>query len=49
MMCFRKILVAKKFMDRTGGGGVGVSRFSLENFLSHSSEKSFSVSSISGI
>ena len=48
MMCFRKILVAKKFMDRTGGG-VGVSRFSLENFLSHSSEKSFSVSSISGI
>ena len=38
MMCFRKILVAKKFMDRTGGG-VGLLRFSLENFLYHSSEK----------
>ena len=34
MMCFRKILLAKKFMDKTGGG-----RFSLKNVLPHSSEK----------
>ena len=42
--------VAKKFI---GGGKEGVSRFSVENFLSHSAEKfcrgTFSVSLISGI
>ena len=37
MICFSKIPVAKKFKDKTGG--VGVSRFSSENFLSHSSER----------
>ena len=51
MPCFRKFPVAKKFMDKKGGG---VSRFSVENFLSHSAEnfrrgESFSVSLISGI
>ena len=35
MQCFRKILVAKKLMDKKGG----VSRFSFENFWSHSAEK----------
>ena len=35
MLCFRKFLVAKKFMDKREGG---VSRFSVENFLSHSAE-----------
>ena len=37
MLCFRKLLVAKKFMDKKEGGGV--SKFSLENFLSESAEK----------
>ena len=36
MLCFRKFLVAKKFMDKREGE---VSRFSFENFLSHSAEK----------
>ena len=36
MLSFRKITVAKKFMDRTGGE---VSRFSFENFLSNSAGK----------
>ena len=36
MLCFRKILVAKKFMDKRERE---VSRFSVENFLSHSAEK----------
>ena len=36
VLCFRKFPVAKKFMDKRG---VGVSRFSVEKFLSHSSEK----------
>ena len=36
MLCFRKFPIAKKFMDKRGGGGV--SRFSVENFLSHSAE-----------
>ena len=36
MMCFRKFLVAKKFMDKREGG---VSRFFFENVLSHSAEK----------
>ena len=35
MLCFRKSLVAKKFMDKRA---VGVSSFSVENFLSQSSE-----------
>ena len=35
MLCFRKLLVAKKFMDKKGGG---VSKFSVENFLSESAE-----------
>ena len=52
MLCVRKVLVAKKFMDKRGGGG-GVTRFSIENFLSHSSEKirrgPFVLSLISGI
>ena len=53
VQCFRKFSVAKKFMDKRGGGGV-VSRLSIENFLSHSAEnfrrgESFSVSLISGI
>ena len=52
VLCFRKLPVAKKFMDKRGGGGV--SRFSVENFFSHSAEnfrmgESFSVSLISGI
>ena len=36
MPCFRKSLLAKKFVDKRA---VGVSRFSVENFLSHISEK----------
>ena len=53
-MLFQKFPVAKKFMDKRGGGGEGVSRCSVENFLSHSAEnfrrgESFSVSLISGI
>ena len=36
VLCFRKNPVAKKFMDKRSGG---VSRFSVENFLSHSVEK----------
>ena len=35
MLCFRKSPVALKFMDKIGG----VSRFSVENFLSQSAEK----------
>ena len=35
MLCFRKHLVAKKFMDKKGG----VSKFSVEIFLSESAEK----------
>ena len=36
VLCFRKFPVAKKFMDKRGGG---VSRFPVENFWSHSAEK----------
>ena len=36
MMCFRKILVAKKFMDKREGE---VSKFSVEIFLSQSAKK----------
>ena len=36
MLCVRKFLVAKKFMDKMEGE---VSRFSFEIFLSHSVEK----------
>ena len=38
MLSFRKFLVAKKLMDKREGE---VSRFSFENFLSHSAEKKF--------
>ena len=34
MLCFRKFLAAKKFMDKKGG----VSKFSVENFLYQSAE-----------
>ena len=34
MLCFRKFLAAKKIMGKRGD-----SRFSVENFLSHSAEK----------
>ena len=36
MLCFRNFPMAKKFMDKKGGGGL--SKFSFENFLSHSTE-----------
>ena len=36
MLCFKKFLITKKFMDERVWG---VSRFSVENFLSHSAEK----------
>ena len=36
MLCFRKLLVAKKFMDKKRGG---VSKSCVENFLSESAEK----------
>ena len=49
MLCFRKFPVAKKFMDKRGGG---VSRFPVEKVLSHSAEnfrrESFTVALISG-
>ena len=48
---FQKISGSQKFMDKRWGGGV--SRFSVEDFLSHSSEKirrgPFVLSLISGI
>ena len=34
LLCFKKYLVAKKFMGKRGGGGV--SRFSVEKLLTHS-------------
>ena len=37
MLCFRKLLVAKKFMEKKGEGGVSI--FSVEYFLSQSAEK----------
>ena len=36
MLCFKKFPVAKTIMDKWGEGGV--SRFFLENFLSHSAD-----------
>ena len=36
MLCFRKFLVAKKFMDKKGGE---YHNFPSESFLSHSAEK----------
>ena len=36
MLCFRNVLVAKKFMDKREGE---LSRLSVENFLYHSAEK----------
>ena len=38
VLCFGIFPVTKKFMDKRAGGGGGVSRFSAENFLSHSAE-----------
>ena len=38
MLCFRKFPVAKKFIDKNGGGGGGL-EVSVENFLSHSADK----------
>ena len=38
MMCFRKRPVAKKIMDKTGGGE---SRFSVEVFFSLTVQKNF--------
>ena len=38
MLCFRKYSVAKNITDKGGGGGGVASSFSLEKFLSHSSE-----------
>ena len=35
LLCFRKILIGDKFLDKRGGG---VPRCSVENFLSHSAE-----------
>ena len=51
VLCFRKFPVGKKFVNKRGGG---VSKFSVENFLSHSAGnlrrgESFSVSLIPGI
>ena len=36
MLCFRKVMLAKKFLDKRE---VEISRFSVENILSHSAEK----------
>ena len=54
MLRFRKVPLAKKLTDkRREGGKGGVSRLSVENFLSDSAEifrgETFSVSLISGI
>ena len=35
VLCFNKLPVAKKIMDKREGG---ISRFSVENFLSHNAE-----------
>ena len=40
VLCFRKIPLAKKFMDKRGGGLV-VQRVSFEDFLTHSPQKKF--------
>ena len=40
MLCFRKVPLAKKFMDKRGEGGKGgVSRLTVEIVLSHIAEK----------
>ena len=55
MLCFRKIHVAKKFMDKRGGGREGgrITIFHQKFFLSHSAEKfrrgTLFVSIISGL
>ena len=36
MLCFRKLLVVKKFMDTKGGGGF--SKLSVKKFLSYSTK-----------
>ena len=38
MLCLRNFAVVKKFMDERGGGGWGVSNFSVENLPSHSAK-----------
>ena len=38
VLCLRYIPVAKKFLYKGGGGGEGVSRFSVKNVLSHTPE-----------
>ena len=52
-MCFKKILISKKFMEKGGGSKKGVSRFSVEIFLSTVSKNflggCLSASFISGI
>ena len=51
MLCFRKLFVVKKFMEKNGGGEV--SKVSVENFLSQSAGnfvgETFSLSLFSGI
>ena len=38
MLCFRKFLVAEKFLDKEGGRGKGLSKFFVEKLLSQSAE-----------
>ena len=53
MLCFRNFPVAKKFMDKNGGGGREYQELPSKNFCltvpKNSVGKSFSVSVISGI
>ena len=53
MLCFRKILVAKKFMDKKGGRGGSIKIFRRNFFVSQCRKnfvgEPFSVSLISGI
>ena len=39
LLCFTKVQVSKKIMDKRGGGKERVSRFSVKIFLPHSAEK----------
>ena len=39
MLCFRKFLVAEKFLDKEGGREKQLLKFSVENLLSQSAEK----------
>ena len=51
MLCFRKVLVAKKFMDKKGGGGLSL--LFVEKFFSQGAEtfrrENFTLSLVSGI